>query len=173
MTLIESDVARLWAEVLGAEPSGPQCDFFRSGGDSILAARLVARAGACHGVDVSLAGSAADPTPAGLPGAIQSARAQVALASPVALGTPAAGNGARPLAPRCSLAQERFWFIDQATGGHPVSHVPWALRLHGAVEAEALGRALQVVGRRHETLRTRFALQDGRPVQVIDRSARV
>src|SRR5205085_5853438 len=62
----------------------------------------------------------------------------------------------------------RFWFIDEAAGGSAALNVPWAVRLRGPVDVAALERALTEVVRRHETLRTRFALDDGQPMQVVD-----
>src|SRR5439155_20087539 len=73
--------------------------------------------------------------------------------------------------PRCSFAQERFWFIDEATGGSAALNVPWAVRLHGPVDVTLLERALAEVVRRHETLRTHFVVEDGQPVQIIEPSA--
>ncbi len=117
-----------------------------------------------------LASFLSEPTPAGLAKAIEAAQARTD--GPGAPPLPAS-NGAGPAGSRCSLAQERFWFIDQATGSHPVSHVPWAVRLRGPVDADALQRALDEVARRHEILRTRFALQSGQPTQLISSAARI
>jgi len=41
------------------------------------------------------------------------------------------------------------------------------IRLRGALEPHALQNALDEVVRRHEVLRTTFALHDGEPVQII------
>jgi len=44
---------------------------------------------------------------------------------------------------------------------------PLVRRYEGPLDVEAFGRALSEIVRRHEPLRTTFALQDGRPVQVV------
>ncbi|WP_367127826.1 amino acid adenylation domain-containing protein [Saccharothrix sp. HUAS TT1] len=49
----ERAMLRVWAEVLGVEPSGPDADFLELGGDSILVLRLVARVSAAFGVALS------------------------------------------------------------------------------------------------------------------------
>ncbi|MFL6236364.1 MAG: amino acid adenylation domain-containing protein [Thermoanaerobaculia bacterium] len=66
-----------------------------------------------------------------------------------------------------SFAQERLWLIDQITPDSAVYNVATPLWLRGPLDAAALERAFAEVVRRHETLRTTFALREGRPVQVI------
>jgi len=66
-----------------------------------------------------------------------------------------------------SFAQQRLWFLDQLEPGSAAYNVPAALRLKGRLDVGALGRALDEVVRRHESLRTSFAETDGQPVQVI------
>lgn len=75
---------------------------------------------------------------------------------------PVPGAGA-PL----SFAQERLWFVEQMVPGTPLYNLPVVLRLRGTLDAEALGRAIGEIARRHDTLRTVFAVQDGQPVQVV------
>ena len=53
---------------------------------------------------------------------------------------------------------------DLLLAGRPVYNVSIVLRLEGALDSDALQRALGEIVRRHETLRTRFGDQAGRPV---------
>src|SRR5262249_55556364 len=66
-----------------------------------------------------------------------------------------------------SFAQERLWFLEQMEGELTAYNLPFAWRLRGPLNTEALRRALQAVVRRHEPLRTTFAVVEGEPVQVI------
>ena len=66
-----------------------------------------------------------------------------------------------------SFAQQRMWFFDQFEPGSPGYNIPSAVRMTGRLNVAALEQALNEVVRRHETLRTTFAVQDGQPVQVI------
>jgi amino acid adenylation domain-containing protein/thioester reductase-like protein len=67
-----------------------------------------------------------------------------------------------------SFAQQRLWFLDQMNPGAAVYNVPLATRVTGPLDVGALGRALQAVVRRHDTLRTTFAMEEGEmPVQVV------
>jgi amino acid adenylation domain-containing protein len=67
-----------------------------------------------------------------------------------------------------SFAQQRLWFIDHLTPGTATYNLPSALRVRGKLDVEVLGRTLQEVVRRHETLRTRFVAVGGEPQQVIE-----
>ncbi|MBW3656552.1 MAG: AMP-binding protein, partial [Gemmatimonadetes bacterium] len=74
---------------------------------------------------------------------------------------------ARTEPPLLSFAQERLWFLDQLRPGEISYHLPFALRLRGALDADALERSLGEIVRRHEALRTVFREQGGTPRQMI------
>jgi amino acid adenylation domain-containing protein len=63
-----------------------------------------------------------------------------------------------------SFAQERLWFLDQFDPG-PVYHIPMQVRFPGPLDEAALRTTLAEIVRRHETLRTTFHTEDGKPVQ--------
>src|SRR5947207_15274102 len=60
-----------------------------------------------------------------------------------------------------------MWVIDQLKPGNPAYNLPNAYRLRGALDVTALERSINEIIKRHEVLRTTFALQDGEPVQRI------
>ncbi|MFP5288489.1 MAG: condensation domain-containing protein, partial [Thermoanaerobaculia bacterium] len=66
-----------------------------------------------------------------------------------------------------SFAQQRIWFIDQLEPGSPAYNIAAALLLSGPLDREALQRSFGEIVRRHEVLRTTFAMAGGEPVQVI------
>jgi amino acid adenylation domain-containing protein len=79
----------------------------------------------------------------------------------------------RELRRRCELplsfAQERLWFLAQLQSGTALFSRALVVRLTGGLDAAVLGRSLDALVARHESLRTRFpASRDGGPVQVID-----
>lgn len=74
-------------------------------------------------------------------------------------------RGGRP--PRASIGQEAIWEIDRADPGNPSLNILYPVRLRGALDAGALARAVDEVVRRHDSLRTTFAVVDGVPVQVV------
>ncbi|HEY0522203.1 MAG TPA: condensation domain-containing protein, partial [Stellaceae bacterium] len=80
---------------------------------------------------------------------------------------------ARPRPPRIPLSysQERLWLLEQIETLGAAYNIPAAVRLSGLFDEQAFERALCEIVRRHESLRTRFAVSangDGSPEQVID-----
>ena len=67
-----------------------------------------------------------------------------------------------------SFAQQRLWLLDQLLPSGSVYNIPRVLGLAGQLDVEALRRSFDELLHRHEALRTRFALQNGEPVQVIE-----
>jgi amino acid adenylation domain-containing protein len=88
----------------------------------------------------------------------RAARQDAALTSP-------AGHD-RDRAP-LSVAQEQLWFLDQFIPGQPTYNIGQATLLTGPLDRPALRRAIDEVVRRHESLRTTFAVTDLEPCQVI------
>jgi amino acid adenylation domain-containing protein len=66
-----------------------------------------------------------------------------------------------------SSGQQRLWFLDRLAPGNPVYNVPTSFRVRGRLDARAFAGALSEIVRRHEILRTTFAVEGGEPVQVI------
>src|SRR5438477_13216358 len=66
-----------------------------------------------------------------------------------------------------ALAQERLWFLDRLQPGTSVYNMPVSLRLPSRISRTVLERCLAELVRRHESLRTRFAVDAGRPIQVV------
>jgi amino acid adenylation domain-containing protein len=60
-----------------------------------------------------------------------------------------------------SHAQRRLWIVDQMVDEFGAYNIPIASRLDGVLNPAALRRALQTLMRRHESLRTTFAMVDG------------
>ncbi len=160
-TPVEAALVAIWTEVLGHDGMGIHDDFFALGGDSILAALVVARVLSRLGVELRLGSVFEAPTVAGL--AERVARAHPAH-SPEPLASPtAAGASGAPL----SFTQEGLWFLDQLMPGNIAYNRPAAFRLTGSLDVEALARSLQEVVTRHEALRMTFRAVDGRPAHVV------
>jgi FkbH-like protein len=66
-----------------------------------------------------------------------------------------------------SFEQERLWFLDQLAPGDPALQIPAVVPLAGPLDVECLERSLRELVRRHASLRTTFAVEQGRPVQRI------
>jgi aspartate racemase len=66
-----------------------------------------------------------------------------------------------------SFAQQRLWFLNRLNPKSVVYNIVKGLRLTGPLDSRALELSINEIVRRHETLRTTFAIQNGEPVQVI------
>jgi amino acid adenylation domain-containing protein len=64
-----------------------------------------------------------------------------------------------------SFAQQRLWFLDQLEPGSPFYNLPYQVRLKGKLDATVLEASLNHVAQRHESLRTTFHEENGKPVQ--------
>ncbi|MEU0149801.1 amino acid adenylation domain-containing protein [Streptomyces sp. NPDC006288] len=83
--------------------------------------------------------------------------------------SPAPRGGPLPL----SFAQQRLWVLDRLSPDTTTYLMTSALRLRGPLDVRALRGALDAVVARHEVLRTRYPVVDGKPSQVIDPPAPV
>ena len=153
---VEVALAALWAEVLQVERVGRGDDFFALGGHSLLAVRLISRIRQRLGAEVAVKELFQRPVLAEFAQAVMEASRATLL--PI---VPVARSGLLEL----SFAQQRLWFLEQLGGLGGTYHIPWGLRLTGALDAAALRQALDRIVARHETLRTTFPAIDGVPAQ--------
>ena len=160
--LDEELIAGIWMEVLGGERVGVHDDFFELGGHSLLATQAVSRMRDAFGIELPLQTLFEAPTVARLAEQVAAIRRRErGIETPPIVPVPR-GAGL-PL----SFAQQRLWFLDQLDPGGSVYNVPGAVRLNGLLSPRALAGAFGELVRRHEALRTTFALEGGLPVQRI------
>jgi NAD(P)-dependent dehydrogenase (short-subunit alcohol dehydrogenase family)/SAM-dependent methyltransferase len=83
-----------------------------------------------------------------------------------------------PRAPRTeplvlSFAQQRLWFHQQLDPANPFYNEPVAIQLRGELDIDAMIRTLNEIVRRHDVLRTSFAVEGDQPVQRVAPAAEV
>jgi amino acid adenylation domain-containing protein len=66
-----------------------------------------------------------------------------------------------------SFAQQRLWFLNQLAPDSPFYNIFVSQPVRGKINLPALQHSLNEIVRRHETLRTSFAVVDGQPMQLI------
>ncbi|MBW4717721.1 non-ribosomal peptide synthase/polyketide synthase [Saccharothrix obliqua] len=148
-TAAEAELARIWADVLGAEEVGVHDNFFALGGDSILSIQLVSRARRA-GFQLTSRDVFRHQTVAEL-AAAATATAPVAEA-------PRAITGPAPLTPI-----QRWFFAEHGPLGHYAMTL--LVELEPGVDPDRLGAAVRTVVRHHEALRMRFRPDGDRWVQ--------
>jgi acyl carrier protein len=158
----EQSLSKLWGEILGVDVVDPAADFTELGGNSLHAARLVARIRTRYGTELPLRELFDARTVGGLArlvarrGAARPAGRTPGTSLPPVHRDPAS-------APVPSLSQQRLWFLDRLNAAAGVAYnVPMVARVRGPLDLTALRGALDDVVRRHEQLRTSFHLVDGR-----------
>jgi amino acid adenylation domain-containing protein/non-ribosomal peptide synthase protein (TIGR01720 family) len=162
-TPIEEMLASIWANILRVEEVGIHDNFFELGGHSLLAAQIIARMRVSLGVELPFSRLLEFPTVAGLVKIVEEARQQEQRPIGISL-QPISRNQTIPL----SFSQQQLWFLHQLAPEEPIYNEPCTIRLKGAINVDALEKALNEIIKRHESLRTRFITVDGQPVQVID-----
>ena len=157
---VEEWLTKIWSEKLGVERCGTSDNFFALGGHSLLATQLISRVREKFRVEVPLTPMFEQPTIANLALWIERMR-NGPTASPIKR---AARSSALPL----SLAQQRLWFIEQLDPGNIAYNLLGGVRLKGKLDVMALERAFTEIVKRHESLRTTFAMgEDGTALQII------
>jgi acyl-CoA synthetase (AMP-forming)/AMP-acid ligase II len=163
-THIENTLAGRWAEILQVEQVGIHDDFFALGGDSLLATRALIDIHAITGVEVEISRFFEAPTVAEMAHHIETLVVRAGQAPGPASGiVRVPRNDGVP----ASFTQERLWGLQQALPGLPFFNILYALRLTSLLDMAALERSINELVRRHEILRTTFAVVDARHVQVI------
>jgi amino acid adenylation domain-containing protein len=162
-TPTEKRLSEIWSQVLGVARVGVNDDFFEVGGHSLLATQAISRIRAVFKIDLPLRALFEHPKLNELARTIdQASKAGRGLSAPPLVR--ASRDGRLPL----SFAQQRLWFLDQLAPNNPFYNIPGAVKLEGRLDLEALGRVINEIVRRHESLRTRIEVADGTPVQLID-----
>jgi amino acid adenylation domain-containing protein len=162
-TPTEAVVAAVWSEVMGEERISVDADFFDAGGHSLLATRAVSRLRETFTLDVPLRALFEHPTVEAIGRWIDSER-RTRRGTPVPPPiVPLAQRDAMP----ASFSQERLWFLQQLDPDGTAYNAQGALALRGALDLAVLQASLDEIVRRHESLRTSFALDGAALRQIV------
>jgi amino acid adenylation domain-containing protein len=172
----ESQLVRVWTEVLGVSPIGIHDDFFELGGDSLIGLKMTARMRDLS-LNITIEQLFRNRTVQELAAVVEQEKQapQASMAGTQALAAP--GGGSKPIARvdrsgklALSYGQERLWFINLLDPENVSYNMPDSVRIKGRLDDGSLERTLREVVRRHESLRTRFVNVNGAPQQIIDAS---
>ncbi|PAU59158.1 non-ribosomal peptide synthetase [Pseudomonas indica] len=160
----EQTLHGIWKDILALEHFGVTDSFFALGGHSLLATQMLSRIRAAFATELPLKTLFECPSVRQLAQAIdrqlstpgsEQAEAERIVAPP------------RPERLPLSFAQQRLWFVEQLNPGSAHFNIPFALRLSGDLDVEALRASFQWLIERHEVLRTAFPSDHGQPYQRI------
>jgi amino acid adenylation domain-containing protein len=143
----EYQVAQIVAEVLGIEEISLHDDFFKLGGNSILAIQVSHKISKALSCDVRVADIFEQKTIAQL--LLHSVgQTQVVISKKKSVNAV------------LSFAQERLWFIEQYERGTNAYHIPTVFELAAGTDVEGIKYALQQIVSRHEILRSTIEMDD-------------
>lgn len=141
---VRTRLSRIWEEVLECDSPSPEDNFFALGGHSLAAAQVINRIKEEFDLELPLVTLFEHPTLKSMTHAVEQ-------------------NVVEP-SRELSLSQQSIWFVDKRDGPDPVYNVSAALRLEGDLDYPRLQRALQHLVGRHQSLRSRVAMDGtGRP----------
>lgn len=154
----------IWSDILGLEQVGIEDNFFDLGGHSLLVIQVALRSRQAFGVDIPLQALFESPTISSFSELILDLQSQNLRLVDQSI-TPRIEQHSTPL----SFSQEIMWFGKQLNPDRLI-HINEAFRLKGYLDLSIMKRSLEAIVAHHEVLRTNFRLQDGRPIQVLQRS---
>lgn len=149
---IEAQLAALWCEVLGLESVTMDDDFFQLGGDSILAAVIVSKAGQ-QGLYLR---------PKDL-----FEHSSIARLARVVSSTPGIEVDQGPVSGEFPLGPAAHWMFDKVDQDLAHFNQALLLELNEVPDPALMQQALQQLARHHDGLRSRFEQRDGAWVQCI------
>ncbi|HMB66247.1 MAG TPA: AMP-binding protein, partial [Patescibacteria group bacterium] len=155
----EKKLARIWQEVLGVEKISRYDSFFDLGGHSLKAIRMLSRLNKEFARDISLKNLFLYPVLKDLARHIDQEKKKDTIQI--------------PQAPKdkphyaLSHSQKRLFILYKLEPDSPFYNINNIRKLTGHLNIPKFRQALNILGQRHETLRTNFREIGGEPVQVI------
>jgi mycobactin peptide synthetase MbtE len=165
-TVTERRIAALFSDLLSHDRIGVDDSFFDLGGHSLVATKLVTAIRSECGVELGIRDVFELGTVGSLAERVDDLRSGAHGRSRPKL---VATTHDEPLP--LSASQLRSWFAFRVDGPSPVNNIPFAARLTGPWDLDALIAAVGDVVARHEILRTTYVDDDGVPYQVVGPAA--
>jgi amino acid adenylation domain-containing protein len=147
---LEQRIAAIFSEILEIRVESAEADFFALGGESLKAMRLLARLNHRLAAQLSLRDVMTHTTVAALALKIEATSGSDGA---VERDIPYVGEQDDYL---LSSGQQRLWFLQMMLPDSTLYNLPFAARLMGSVDLEALQQALLLLETRHAALRLRM-----------------
>ncbi len=164
-TATEEIIASIWNQLLEVEASIKD-NFFTLGGNSLLATQLISRIGDTFNLEISLKSLFENPTINQLSSLIDNQRKPEEK-------LPSLEKIKQTEDIQISFAQSRLWFLEQLEEIAGVYNISIAFKLQGNLDIEILEKALNILCKRHESLRTGFEKREGIAVQKISKEVKI
>lgn len=159
---MEQAVAQLWAKTFGLKEMDISKNFYELGGDSIMATQMANLLNTQLRQKLSIAEIFEYPTVSGL-----AAYLEHSLPSRNEAPAKTAGSEAPNASYDLSKAQYRIWFLQNYDPQTTAYHLPVVKQIREAVDLEVLQQGLDILTRRHSSLRTVIKNMNGVPKQFV------
>jgi acyl carrier protein/NRPS condensation-like uncharacterized protein len=161
---MEKKLVKIWAEILKVEEHviGIDGNFFRMGGHSLKATRLMAEIYKTFNARISQVEFFNTPNIRGLSKHVKEALKNISISQSILI-IPGEKKEYYPLSP----AQKKFYVLNQLDPRGTLYHMFSIFELPDYVDREKLEKALKKLIRRHDAFRTSFIVLKGEPVQKI------
>ena len=160
---MQKKIAAIWIDVLRLEDLSLEDDFFRLGGHSLMAIKVISAIEKEFGIRLIFKDIFAFATVKTLAKGVEDILANGVQKTSYTEIQPVARQAYYPL----SDAQRRLWLINQVNENTVAYNLPSALLLEGALETERLEAVFRSLIGRHDSFRTSFHEKDAQPVQVV------
>ena len=163
LTPLEASIAGIWSHRLGLSSVGIHDRFVDLGGDSLLAVELTLDLEEAFDIHLPVAAVFDAPTISQMAPVIQQHRTESRRTD-----LPNIRRVSRRTSIPLTMKQEVYWGIEESRPGQNLRlHHNIELSLRGQIDVSALAHSLNVLVRRHESLRTNFRANNGIPFQVV------
>ncbi|MCB9096303.1 MAG: amino acid adenylation domain-containing protein [Arcobacter sp.] len=144
---LEKEICVIWSEILGIaeEKIGINDNFFKLGGNSILAIKLVTKLNKHFKAHISAATLFKNNLPSSLSSYLQANSHNKILIPKFDI---------VPYGYKLSFAQERLWFIENYEGGTNAYNVPMFFKVNEEANVNALKKSIISIINKHDILRT-------------------
>lgn len=158
---LEMQIADIWRHLLGETKVGVHDDFFESGGNSLLAMRLVTELRTQLNADVDLRQLFSKPTIATVARMLQDSGNQTVSFRRARI------ESAPPDAPLCLSSSQQLLYLMEQFEQEIAFNAALAINIQGPLNQQALCGSLEALLQRHSILRAAIQFKDGHPVHRI------
>ncbi len=157
---MEKRIAGIWKELLQIENISANDNFFELGGHSLLVTQLISRLREIENIDIPIRIIFEYPTVSGLAEQLELLHHKSEI--------PPIEKADRTKPIPLSFNQERLWFLDKLEPGNIIYNLPLVVKIKGDFDSEIFTRVIKDIVRKHESLRTNIAYENGRAFQKIN-----
>lgn len=160
----EVTIARIFEEVLDLHPVGALDDFFSIGGDSIKAILVISRLESKYSCSIPFREFFRLKTPRGVSSLVTKPEKKQ---FPKIISAPLSHN--YPV----TEPQQQIFMLEQLKTIQNAYSIPLVLEIKGDLDKKRLSDSLMILFQRHEVFRTKFAIENGETVQIIEPEVKI